>query len=81
MIIIKLSKPFYPRWSSESARVTACVRLLVREMVDGRAGGLPSGPILTGLSRTTILFKMFTSLMGKVDQRGTALPIRQDIVN
>ncbi len=33
---------------------TARVRLLVRERVEvlGRAGGLPSGPILSGLSRT-----------------------------
>ncbi len=63
--------------------MTACVRLLVREMVEvlGRAGGLPSGPILTGQSRTTILFKMLTSLRGKADRRGTALPIRQDIAN
>jgi hypothetical protein len=34
--------------------VTARVRLLVRERIEvlGRAGGLSSGPILTGLSRT-----------------------------
>ncbi len=34
--------------------MTACVQLLVRERVEvlGRAGGLLSGPILSGLSRT-----------------------------
>jgi hypothetical protein len=43
----------YPHWGSESARVTVRVWLLVREKVEvlvGRAGGLPSGPILSGLS-------------------------------
>jgi hypothetical protein len=40
---------------SESARGTVCVRLLVRESVEvlGRGGGLPNGPILSGLSRRT----------------------------
>jgi hypothetical protein len=48
--------PFvYRRRSSESARVIARVGLLVRERIEvlGRAGGLPSSPILTGLSQTT----------------------------
>jgi|LakMenEpi03Aug12_release.lakeMendotaPanAssembly.Ray.scaffolds.fasta_scaffold101813_5 hypothetical protein len=42
------------RWGSEVARATACAGLLILKVagVLGRAGGLPSGPILSGPSRT-----------------------------
>ncbi len=63
MIIINLSKPsrfrhsycVYRRWGTESARMTG-VGLLVLEVAGGlgRAVGLPSVPILSGLSRTQI---------------------------
>jgi hypothetical protein len=41
--------------------VTACVQLLVREREEvlGRAEGLPSGPILSGLNRSFIIIIMF----------------------
>ena len=55
-----------PRFIDSSFLQQPCVWLLVLEVpgVLGRAGGLPSGHILTGLSRTT-LFILFFGIIAK----------------
>jgi hypothetical protein len=52
------------RWGSEVARATACAGLLILKVagVLGRAGGLPSGPILSRLRRTLTVSPVYTLL-------------------